>query len=948
MLDQHGLIVEVNRAWRQFGETNGLRLPDHGVGTNYLHLCLASEAPDAQEAARGIGQVLCGKSESHLQVYRCQAPDEERWFQLRVTRIPSSGHVMVAHEDVTDRKLIEQALRQQVEFVRGLVASSPDCIQVLDLDGTLLWMNEGGQRLMEIETFEAVRGQPWWTLWPRELHPDLTRALEAAREGKPGRFQGYSPTAKGTLKFWDVVVTPISGVEGQPPYLLATSRDLTALRKAEEDALHRAEETARILNSIQEGFFALDSKWRFSYLNARAEALLQRSAAELLGRGIWEAFPQALHGTFSQQYQAVVREQRSVCFQEYYAPLNMWFEVNVYPHGEGLAVYFQNITARKAEEQAHQDRNAILEMMVQDKALPEILDHIAQMVERQFPGHTCTIMVEQGGRLNLVAAPGLPPAFRAVLSGIEIREGAGICGTAVARKELVVAEDLLTEPAAARYLRQLPPHELRACVSLPILDGDEAPLGALALYATTPGPFSAQTLKTLNKARHLSAVAIERHRLTERLVHQAHHDGLTGLANRRLFEKTLRGALRASEQSGLPVSLLFIDLDEFKNVNDSLGHHVGDTVLGLLAERLRQCMRPQDTLARISGDEFTVVMPGAGEGEARAAAQRLLEALALPLALPGRELYLSASVGISVTPQGGGDAETMQKSADFAMYEAKQRKTGLSVFHPGLAEQASRRFELGRYLRRAIELRELEVHYQPIVQLEDQRVIGAEALLRWRHPELGLVSPAEFTPIAEETGLIVPIGQWVLYEACRQGVMWARQGQPPLRLAVNVSALQFERPDFVDMVAACLRETGFPAQYLELELTERVVMHHAEGAAQRMQQLRDLGVSIAVDDFGTGYSSLSYLSRLPLNVLKIDRSFVSHLQAPSSSSPVVRAIITLARSLGLETVAEGVETPEELQLLRQMGGHLAQGYLFARPLQATDPFWQERAVSAPS
>ncbi|EYB67268.1 hypothetical protein DEIPH_ctg046orf0076 [Deinococcus phoenicis] len=943
VLDRQGCIVQVNRAWRRFGEANGLKMAGDGVGANYLTLCGASGLPEAREAAAGIRRVMSGTEEEYLQVYACHAPHQERWFQLRVTRLgDDAGHVLVVHEDVTERIDAQHELQRQMAFVRGLVGSSPDCLKVLSLTGELLWMNESGQASMAVPDFRDIQGQPWAALWPPEHQADLQRAVEAACRGERGHFQGYCPTAAGNRKFWDVLVTPILGADGQVIRLLATSRDLTALRAAQQEVLRRAEETAHILSSIQEAFYTLDEDWRFLYLNPQAEVLLEKPAAELLGQQVWQMFPETLSGRFPEQYQKAVDEQRGVCFQEYYPPLGSWFEINAYPHGSGLAVYFQNITARKAEEQAQQDRNDILEMMVQGRALPEILHHVAQMVERQFPGHHCTILLVQGDRLELAAAPGLPPTFHPVLSGIEIREGAGVCGTAVARGEMVVVEDLLTHPDCAGYLRRLPPNALRTCASLPILDGGGVVLGALALYGTAPGPFSGQTLSVLSKARHLAAVAIEHHRLTGQLRHQANHDVLTGLANRQLFEKSLQEALQTSARLGTPASLLFIDIDEFKDINDNFGHPVGDEVLRLLAGRLKGCVRPADTLARISGDEFTVVMPLAEEQAARETAARVHEALALPLVLPGRELSVTASIGISVTPEGGPDGAAMQRSADLALYAAKRRKPGSVVFHQKLADQASERFRLGADLRRATERGELELHYQPVVQLGSRRVVGAEALLRWRHPDLGLVPPATFIPVAEETGLIVPIGEWVLREACRQGAVWRRQGRA-FHLAVNVSAVQFGHPDFVDTVAACLRDTGFPARRLELELTERVVMSDAEESVRRMQHLRNLGVSISVDDFGTGYSSLSYLPRLPLNTLKIDRSFVSQLHPASSAYAVVRAIIMLAQSLGLETVAEGVETAEELAVLRDLGCTLGQGYLFARPLRATDPFWTAAA-----
>ncbi|AFZ69276.1 EAL domain-containing protein [Deinococcus peraridilitoris] len=434
------------------------------------------------------------------------------------------------------------------------------------------------------------------------------------------------------------------------------------------------------------------------------------------------------------------------------------------------------------------------------------------------------------------------------------------------------------------------------------------------------------------RTRQLEDEILEHQMLARRLDHQANHDPLTGLPNRTFFTERLAYAIRQAEVSGYFTSLLFVDLDDFKGINDTLGHDVGDKVLITVAQRLQGCVRQEDLVARVGGDEFTVILPLSGVGEATAVAQRILSAFAVPFEVGNRQFYLGASIGISVSQEAGLNAGTLQRHADMAMYRAKHRKTGYEVFEPDMNRRTLERLQLASDLRRAVERQELELHYQPQVRLRDGELIGVEALLRWRHPERGMISPAQFIPLAEETGLIVPLGAWVLQEACRQGVEWANQGHASFRIAVNVSALQFERDDFVSTVSASLASTGFASERLELELTESIVMRDVRETTIRMEHLRQLGVSIAVDDFGTGYSSLSYLQRLPLNVLKIDRSFVQNLRDAENALPVVKAIVGLANHLGLSTLAEGVETDSELQLLLDVGCDFAQGYHFARPL----------------
>ncbi|GAA4008606.1 hypothetical protein GCM10022631_20930 [Deinococcus rubellus] len=940
VLNQAGLIVAVNRAWTEAGTEYALSFPQGVIGRRYLDIC-GGDPNLRGQAGQGIQQVLAGQLREFRQVYACHTAQRERWFQLRVTPFADAPYLLVVHEDITLLKQAEEDVRQQYDFAQSLVDSSPNCIELLSLNHELLWMNRGGQSLLELSEFSTLRGMDWLGLWSVEDQVLAREALATAGAGGRGHFQGERDTAGGQRKFWDMAVMPVRDAAGQPIQLMVSSRDLTTLRAAQRQASEMNAQVIRVLSSIREAFVSLDSEWRFVFLNRQAERMLGRQASELLSQNLWDLFPEALDSQAAAEMRRAASEQRSSILEYFSAQFGRWLEMRLFPYAGGLAVYFQDIDPRKREEQAQHERNTILEMTVKGRALAEVLEQVTAMTERQWPGYVCTILLNEGGRLYTRSAPSLPPSFQRAVDGLEMREGAGVCGTAASRQELVVVEDVTRDPNCTDFLDLLLTNELWACASHPIIDGSAMVLGTLAIYARQPGPFPDELLADLKKAGHLAAVAIEHHQLTRRLILQATHDSLTGLANRSLFIEQLQSALATSRLGGLPVALLFIDLDDFKGLNDSLGHSVGDQMLREFAVRLQSCVRQGDLLARISGDEFTVILPGTGNEHAVQIAQRCLKALELPFIAEEqeREVYLTASIGISVTPEGGHDAETLRRSADLAMYHAKSRKSGWAMFEPSLNRHSYQRFQLAAYLRRAAEKNELEVHYQPQVRLKDQVVVGLEALLRWKHPHLGLVPPAQFIPVAEETGLIVSIGAWVLREVCRQGAQWLSQGRAPVRLAVNVSALQFEREDFVGMVERCLNETGFPGQSLELELTERLVMRDVEASVRRMQQLGTLGVSISIDDFGTGFSSLSYLSRLPISVLKVDRSFVFGLQPNSVNYPVVKAILGLAESLQLVAVAEGIETPEELKVLKALGCGLGQGYLFARPRPADENFW---------
>ncbi|MFI6073350.1 putative bifunctional diguanylate cyclase/phosphodiesterase [Actinoplanes sp. NPDC051343] len=440
----------------------------------------------------------------------------------------------------------------------------------------------------------------------------------------------------------------------------------------------------------------------------------------------------------------------------------------------------------------------------------------------------------------------------------------------------------------------------------------------------------------------------ERKELQDQLVHEAYHDALTQLANRALFRERVADAL-LRRGDGEDVTVLFLDLDGFKEVNDSLGHLAGDQLLVQVADRLRSSVREGDVVARFGGDEFAVLIESPiGVEEAESVAQRIVEVLEEPFASETRNIHVQASIGLAAysgigdTPveladEGQADgAEQLMRNADLAMYKAKSAGGGsFASYDPQMLAGLVARLELESDLRVALERGQLRLHYQPTVDLATSEVVGFEALVRWYHPERGLIAPLEFIPIAEATGLIIPLGRWVLEEACRQAVEWS-QGEfgRPIKMAVNVSVRQFDRADLVEVVAQILAETGMPAQQLCLEMTESVLMTDTDDNLEQLVRLKELGVTLAIDDFGTGYSSLAYLRRFPVDTLKIDRSFVERLGALTDDTALADTIVQLGKSLGMDTVAEGIEEFGQLAALREMGCHFAQGYYFSRPVPA--------------
>jgi diguanylate cyclase (GGDEF)-like protein/PAS domain S-box-containing protein len=425
----------------------------------------------------------------------------------------------------------------------------------------------------------------------------------------------------------------------------------------------------------------------------------------------------------------------------------------------------------------------------------------------------------------------------------------------------------------------------------------------------------------------------QRRQLEEQLVRQALHDPLTGLPNRALFADRLEHALARGRRPGVTVAILVIDLDGFKDINDSLGHDAGDDLLTIAGMRLQGHARPGDTVARLGGDEFGVLLEDIAAAEAVRSAEALLQGLATPIVLRDRDLTPTASIGVAIAA--GEDADTLLRNADTAMYAAKRQGKGrYALFEPAMHASIVERLDLAADLSRAVEKGQLHLCYEPQISLESGRICCLEALVRWRHPTRGEVSPGEFIPLAEETGMILPIGRWVLREACRQVKTWQERWPTPapLTIAVNLSARQLQHPGVVDEVRAALAAAGLDPQSLVLEITETAIMEQMDAAITILTELRRLGVRLALDDFGTGYSSLSYLQRLPVDILKIDRSFVVGVARSIEDSALARGILTLAQTLGLETIAEGIETAEQLATLRELGCQLGQGYFFARPL----------------
>jgi diguanylate cyclase (GGDEF)-like protein/PAS domain S-box-containing protein len=660
-----------------------------------------------------------------------------------------------------------------------------------------------------------------------------------------------------------------------------------------EELKRSRERMNAMLESIGDAFFAVDREWRVIYANVKAASFAGVDLGLSIGRPLLEISP-ALEGTaLMELYREAMASGQTASIEAYWEPSGTWIEVRAYPTEDGLSVYFHDINEKRLAAEALRKSEQRYRNLFQ-QAGDSIL-----IVDRQ---------------LRIVAANGRACAHFGYredeLLGMSARD---------------IDSNFAYGPELYESLRQGQTHLLRIVKRRK--DGSTFPAEVHVSRFDECGQEYFQAI-----IRDLT----EREDAERQLRKLATHDTLTGLPNRALLHERLQRMLDDCAP-GHSVAVMFLDLDRFKEVNDSFGHEHGDILLCEVAARLRKMLRPGDVVARLGGDEFVVaatcIGDAAGDNAAAAIASKLLEALTLPVTVGAQDVVVGASIGISLFPRDAGTRELLFQTADTAMYRAKaEGRNRYRFFEAAMTVAARARMALELSLRPALARGEFELHYQPRVDLRSMAVVGMEALIRWRHPQQGMVPPQQFIGIAEETGLINPIGRWVLREACRQTRRLIDEFGRPIRVSVNVSARQLAQPGFVDEVRDALAEAGLAPSALELELTESALIEDLERTAAMLGELQGLGVKLAVDDFGTGYSGLAYLRRLPIDVLKLDRSFVLQDDGRISAFDFVKAFVDMAHALQMSVVAEGVETAEVLDFLRSASCDEAQGYLLGRPL----------------
>ncbi len=753
-----------------------------------------------------------------------------------------------------------------------------------------------GQNLLSTEDM-VLRCTPEW-------RSGLRQRLELCERNGLGfdeEIQVVVPS--GAPKWVRAVGSAVHGAAGQILRIQGAMQDISAQKQAQQETTLLAMRLTTTLASITEAFVTLDRQCCFTYLNQESERLLQRSTSELLGLEVWHGFAPALAERLREQLTQAVQRNRRVELEDHFATLGKWLEVRAYPFAEGLAVYFRDVTERRRSQE---------QLMLLETSVARLNDIVA--------------IAEAG------PDPREEPRMVFVNDAFERHTGYSRTEVLGQTPRMLIDLDPTMSKLHDLFAGLQTKHQARTELMIRRKNG--------AWFWVELEVVSVQA--SAEEVSHWVAVGrdiTQRKNAEDMIRHLAFYDALTDLPNRQLLLDRLQRALTESARTRQFGALLFIDLDNFKILNDTLGHHMGDQLLQKVGQRLTQSVRKTDTVARLGGDEFVVLVddlstdPEAATYKARVLAEKVLNMLREPFQLTGHQHFATPSIGVTLFCGNQSDVGELLKQADLAMYQAKMLgRNTLCFFDPTMQASMSHNAAVGMDLREGLHSQQFVVHYQPQVDRNGQ-VRSVEALLRWKHPRRGMVSPAEFIPVAEDTGLILPLGRWVLETACAQLALWENEAHTQeLGISVNVSVRQLRHPDFVDVVMEAIQQSRIRPHKLKLELTESLLADRMEITLEKMGLLKALGVTLSLDDFGVGYSSLSLIKRLPLDQLKIDKGFVADVLIDPSDAAISRAIISLAQSLRLQVVAEGVETMEQRNFLAEQGCDHFQGFLFAPPL----------------
>lgn len=817
-----------------------------------------------------------------------------------------------------------------------------DGVVVIDEHNEVVVFNAAAERLWG-HPRAAVLGSNVRMLMPADKRAQHDAGVHRHRGGAANRIVGSAvevpiECADGSRRQATMSVSQIS-FEGRTLYC-AFVRDATQ----QHELLARQRLLSTAVDESDIAVIVAGADRRIVFANAGCLHMFGYRLEEMLGRRPSELLT-GPHTDLA-ALQALTDEERAeqsistelLAYTKDGRPLWVSTAVNPVHDAHGMVCNYVSVLTDITQTKLHEVLQfRVLDAMARETPMLDLMLLMCREVERIAPELMASILqVDAQGRLRTLAGPSLPPGYCAQIDGIQIGPNVGSCGTAAWRNAPVLVTNIATDPLWQPYRNLALPIGLAACWSSPIRGSDGKVLGTFAFYYREPREPSPLHRRLVDVSVHLCALILEREK-TKAHIHQlAFYDALTGLPNRALLRGKTERALHDAERNGTPLAVLFVDLDRFKQVNDTHGHLVGDGLLIELARRLEGFARSGDIIGRLSGDEFVAVLPQCGGGQAVAAVERLVALIAQPVAVHGVTLHPGASVGVATYPEDGTDIDTLIRHADMAMYQAKMHERGnFRFFSAELNREAAERAMLEADLREALgPAGGLALHYQPKVASDGGRLCGVEALLRWQHPRLGHVPPMRFVALAEECGLVHALARWVLAEACRQMGDWRARGVPVPNVAVNLSASNFLDAGLPAAIARLLAEHGLACGDLTVEMTESVMLNPDPVVLATVRAVHALGVKVSMDDFGTGYSSLSHLHRLPIGELKLDKSFVQDIEHDEMARALTVSVLRIGKTLGLTVVAEGVETEAQRRFVADEGCPVVQGYLISRPVPA--------------
>ncbi|WP_299403913.1 bifunctional diguanylate cyclase/phosphodiesterase [Acaryochloris sp. IP29b_bin.148] len=836
-----------------------------------------------------------------------------------------------------------------IEFYKTIIRTLPDLIWLKDSDGVYLACNHRFEEFLGASEPEIVGKTDDDFVNARLADGSQARDQDVILKRSPAITEEWATFAQdGHHELLEISRLPVQDEDGELIGILGIGRNITA-RRASEEKLQKSEERFSLaMRGANDGLWDWNLETHEVYYSPRWKSMLGYNDDELThDLSTWENL---VHPDDKGRVLKLVQDYLVGKADAFDVEMRMQHKAGhdvfvlsraflVHRASDGKAIRLVgthvDITTRKKAD-AFNDKNAkILEMIATGKPAAEIYGEIALMYEARHPGLRCSMLELQDGQLMHGGAPSLPKAYCDAVHGLKNGPNVGSCGTSTYTGKRVLVENIATDPKWAKIKHVALPHGMRCCWSEPIKNSSGQVLGAFGMYYNYPALPNAAESNDLTSAARLAGIVMERDQAQKRIRELAFTDELTGLASRAHFYQVLEASITRSKRYTSRLGLLYIDLDNFKGVNDSLGHDAGDLLLKEIAQRLQGVARDTDFVARLSGDEFCILVNDVPDDYvATHVAQRCLEVVSTPIELLARKFTPACSIGIAHYPDDGQDLASLIKAADTSLYAAKERgKNRLAFYKPELTQAAEYRFRVEQHLREAVEKQQLSLVYQPQVQIRTGSIIGVEALARWHHPQLGSVPPTEFIATAERIGMIKPLTEWVLTTACNQAVAWKQAGLPALRMAVNISPVHFLDKDFVSLIQRVIDETGMVPSELELEVTESVVQTDQENLSI-FQALKDLGVLLAIDDFGTGYSSFASLKHLAVDCLKIDKYFIDDMLTDDKSKTLIGAMIEMGHNLEHEIIAEGVETTEQNHMLKELGCETVQGYLLSKPVSA--------------